>query len=324
MILLTGATGFLGGFLLDELLAGGHVVRALVRDPHKLASRPGLEVVDGDLLDVVALEKAMEGVDKVVHAAALVSFWGKRKHEMHVANVTGTANLVNAALDASITQFVHVSSVAALGRIEEQSSPIDEYAKWMESKYNTAYGRSKYLSELEVVRGVQEGLPAVICNPAIIIGPGNWNHGSPKLFSTIAKGMRFYNPGTTGFVAAVDVAKAVLLLLDSPVHDGRRYVLASDSLPYRTFFECVAQSVKATPPNLIPPKWLAALYARLTVISAHFTGKEPIITPETVTTSRGNFTYDGSKICRELGFSYSDLKQVILDTGALYLQSHAH
>jgi dihydroflavonol-4-reductase len=324
MILLTGGTGFLGRYVLDELLGQGEQVRMLVRNPSKVPSRLGLEVVEGDILDVLSLEKAMDGVDKVVHAAAVVSFWKRRLAEMREINVQGTANVVDAALDAKVKQLVFVSSVAALGRPDVSVGPIDEQAKWVKSRYNTEYGRTKYLSELEVQRGVEEGLPAVICNPAIIVGAGDWEMGAPKLFTTVAKGLRFYNPGITGFVPAVDVARAIRVLLDSDVHNGERFVLVSDSLPYKEFFAWVAESVKAKAPSTAPPAFVVGLAARLSQFVAGITGKEPLITPQTARMSRGKFQYDGSKICKRFDFKYSDLRQIVKETGTQYLKEHAH
>ncbi|MEM7041125.1 MAG: NAD-dependent epimerase/dehydratase family protein, partial [Bacteroidota bacterium] len=234
MILLTGGTGFLGRFIVDELLTHGHQVRLLARSPEKVQAREGVEIVEGDLRDQLALERAMDGVTHVIHAAAMVSFWSRKRDEMFEINAKGTALLVDLALEANVEKFVQISSVSALGR-RKNSGPIDESAKWIKSKLNTNYGRSKYLAELEVLRGVQEGLNAVMCNPGIIIGPGDWDQGPPKMFKMIHKGLRYYNPGITGFVPAVDVARATRLLMGSEFVNGERFVLVSDSIPYKDF-----------------------------------------------------------------------------------------
>src|SRR5262245_35561841 len=118
MIFLTGATGFLGRHILHQLLAEGQQVRALVRNPEKanLPASPLLELCEGDVRDVLSLEKAMDGAEYAIHSAALVSFWKRRREEMTSINVDGTANVVNCALDAKVKKLVHISSVAALGR----------------------------------------------------------------------------------------------------------------------------------------------------------------------------------------------------------------
>ncbi|MEM6268651.1 MAG: NAD-dependent epimerase/dehydratase family protein [Bacteroidota bacterium] len=324
MILVTGGTGFLGRFIVDELRQRGEEVRILARNPAKARAIFGAETVDiaeGDLLDQLAVEKALAGVDKVVHTAAVVSFWKRRRPEMRQVNVDGTELLANLCLDRGIQQFVHVSSVAALGRTGNPGV-IDESAKWSKSKLNTYYGRTKFLAELRVLRAVQEGLPAVMVNPGVIIGPGDWQAGPPKIFQTIYKGLKYYNPGTVGVVAAVDVARAIAGLLDSGLHAGERHVLVSDSLPYRQFFGWVAEGLGTQAPQRIPPAWLMRLTARLLQFLGNLRNREPLITPETARISRAHSEYDGSKITQVIDFQYSDIREAILATGQQFLQEH--
>lgn len=321
MILLTGGTGFLGRYIIDQLRREGRPLRLLVRNPDKFSAPEGVEVVQGDIMDVYSLEKALEGVEYVIHSAAVVSFWKKRRPELKAINVDGTANVVNTCLNAGVKKLIHISSVAALGR-SKGTTPITEASKWVKSNFNTWYGRTKYLAELEVQRGVQEGLPAVIANPAIIIGAGNWDSGSPRMFKMIHGGLKFYNPGITGFVPAIDVANGAIKLMDSDFQEGERFLLVSDSLPYKTFFAWVAESVKGKAPSIAPPRLLGALVGHLSVFFSKLKGKEPLITPETMRISRGKFNYDGSKITRELDFEYHDLKSIVMETGKKYLAEH--
>lgn len=322
MILLTGGTGFLGKYLLDELLAQGQRVRMLVRNPNKVQPHPGVELAEGDVLDVLSIERAMEGVTHVIHAAAVVSFWKRRAEEMTQINVEGTANMVDAALDAKVDKFLHVSSVAALGRTGFPTPVITEDSRWIKTPYNTRYGRSKYLAELQVYRGVEEGLKAVMCNPGIILGPGDWNSGTPSLFDKVAKGLKFYNPGTTGVVAAVDVARACRLLLESPLVEGERFILVSESIPYKEFMGLMAQSVGVKGPRIVPPAALVKVFAALANLQAAITGKEPLVTGESLKVSRGHCVYDASRITRAVPFTYSDIRQVIAETGAAYVREH--
>jgi dihydroflavonol-4-reductase len=322
MILLTGGTGFLGKYILDELLSQGQRVRMLVRNPDKVQPRAGVEMMEGDILDILSIERAMEGVTQVIHAAAVVSFWKRRQAEMQEVNVTGTSNMVDAALEAKVDKFLHVSSVAALGRTGSKESIIDEQCRWIKSPINTRYGRSKYLSELQVYRGVEEGLPAVICNPGVILGPGHWDLGSPNLFDKVAKGMKFYNPGTTGVVSAVDVARACRLLLESKFVQGDRFILVSESMPYKMMFDLMAQGLGVAAPNSVPPVWLTKVIAAISALKAGITNQEPLITGESLRLSRGHCIYDASKITRELPFAYGDIRAVIAETCKIYLQDH--
>jgi dihydroflavonol-4-reductase len=321
MILLTGGTGFLGQFIVKELLGRGEKLRLLVRDPAKVKAPEGVELAEGDVLDTCSLEKAMEGVTRVIHSAAVVSFWPRRREEMKRINVEGTANVVNVCLDANIQKLVHVSSIAALGRL--QNAPrIDESNKWVKSRLNSAYGRTKYLAELEVHRGVEEGLKAVICNPGVIIGPGQWHQGSPKLFSTIHKGLRFYNPGQTGFVTVQDVARAIADLMYSDLENGERFVLVGQNMLYKDFFGLVAKSMNVKAPSIAPPRMVSSAAGRMSEWWGNLRNKEPMITKETTRTSRHIFQYDGSKITRTIGFQYGSLEECIAATGKQFLEEH--
>lgn len=323
MILLTGGTGFLGQYILEALLHKGEKVRMLVRNPDKVKALEGVELVEGDVLDTASLEKAFVDVDKVIHSAAVVSFWPRRRAEMHEINVQGTANMVDFALEANVSKFVQVSSIAALGRIDN-APKIDETSKWVKSRLNSAYGRTKYLSELEVYRGVEEGLKAVICNPGVIIGPGHWDLGSPKLFSTVFKGLTFYNPGQTGFVSVQDVARACIALMESDLVNGERFVLVSENMLYKEFFERVAASMGVKAPSIAPPAFVSSLAGRMSEWYGNMRNREPLITKETTRSSRCIFNYDGSKITRELGFTYTPLAQSITETGAQFLKEHGN
>jgi dihydroflavonol-4-reductase len=323
MILLTGGTGFLGQYILQALLHKGEKVRLLVRNPAKIKPLAGVELVEGDVLDIVSLEKAFEDVDKVIHAAAVVSFWPRRRAEMLEINVQGTANMVDFALEANVQKFVHVSSIAALGRVAN-APKIDETSKWLNSKINSAYGRSKYLAEMEVHRGVEEGLKAVICNPGIIVGAGHWDTGSPKLFSSVYQGLKFYTAGQTGFVSVEDVARACILLMDSDLTHGERFVLVGENILYKEFFQMVAQNLKVKAPSIAPPAFVARMAGRLSEMYGNITNKEPLITRETTRSAGHIFNYDGSKITRALGFQYTPMTQCIAETAAQFLKEHGH
>ena len=152
----------MGKELITQLLQAGKQVRAIYNKT-KLADfdNENLQQFQCDILDVVGLEEAMMDVDQVYHCAAVVTFNPRRRQQMFKINIEGTANVVNAALDAGIKKMVYVSSVAALGRIREDG-PINETMNWTEETSNSAYGQSKYLAEMQVWRGIGEGLDAVM------------------------------------------------------------------------------------------------------------------------------------------------------------------
>jgi dihydroflavonol-4-reductase len=173
-------------------------------------------------------------VEQVYHCAAIVTFNSRRRQEMFKINIEGTANVVNAALDAGIKKMVYVSSVAALGRIREEG-PINETMNWTEETSNSAYGQSKYLAEMQVWRGIGEGLNAVMVNPVIILGPGDWNSGSSQIFKTAYDEFPWYTDGSTGFVDVRDVAKAMIELMNSNV-TAERFILSAENKTYAEVF----------------------------------------------------------------------------------------
>ena len=180
-ILLTGAAGLVGKEVIKQLLDGGEKVKAIYHSAPLLLSHPNLEIAQCNILDVITLDEVMKGITHVYHSAAIVSYDPKDKHSILKINIEGTANVVNACIDAGVKKLVHVSSVAALGRMR-QDEIVTEQMNWTEETSNSVYGKSKYLGELEVWRGIGEGLQAVIVNPTLILGGDNWESGSSAIF----------------------------------------------------------------------------------------------------------------------------------------------
>jgi nucleoside-diphosphate-sugar epimerase len=224
-ILVTGGTGFLGAYIIKELLAKGYSVRA-IRRTKKLPFfiSPDIfekvEWVESDILDVVALDDAMKGADAVIHSAAVVSFIKSERKKMYNVNVEGTANVINLALENNIHRVVHISSISALGRTAS-GDHINEEKKWMESKLNTHYAITKHKAEMEIWRGAGEGLKTVIVNPSTIIGYGDWHTGSCAIFNKIYNEFPWYTTGVNGFVDVEDVARVTVLLMESNFSDER-------------------------------------------------------------------------------------------------------
>jgi nucleoside-diphosphate-sugar epimerase len=336
MIFLTGGTGMLGSHLLFDLTKSGERVRALKRknadlttvrkvfswysgDADRLIQQ--VEWVEGDLLDSQSLLQGMEGADSVVHAAALVSFDPRDRLAMLHENPEGTANLVEAAMKLNIKRFCHVSSIAALG---DQSSglPVDEAFSWRNDKTRSAYSESKFLSEMEVWRGIHEGLPSVIVNPSVILGPGKWHSGSPRFFQTVQNGMKFYTSGGTGFVDVRDVSRAISSLLLTNDWDrikNQRYILSAENLPYRELFTMIAEAVNQPKPTIPANRFLLQLGWRAARLVSLLTGKQPALTRETARSAMSVSTYDGSKITRTLDFGYTPISKTIQDVAEIFL-----
>jgi nucleoside-diphosphate-sugar epimerase len=331
MILVTGGTGFLGSHLLYHLVQSGQKVRAIRRktSTFDILNRVFLfyksdferhnrqiEWVEADINDYFALEDCLDGVREVYHAAALVSFQPGEKETMQRINARGTANLVNACLAGSVRKFCHVSSIAALGRAENEQV-INEEVTWKSSRRNSNYAVSKYTAELEVWRGMEEGLPAFIVNPSVILGPGEINSGSTRLIKTVAKGLRFYTGGMNGFVDVRDVVKAMMLLMESDVV-SERFILSAENLSYQQVFRLIARFLDAPEPRIKASLWQSEFYWRFEFLRGWLSGKKPLVTRETARTANNTYLYDGTKITRTLPFIYITVEDSIRDACSFY------
>lgn len=314
MVAITGANGLVGSHIARLLLSQGETVRLLVRNPNDCNLDPfrsNTEIVAADVLDVLGLQKALEGVDSVIHTAAIVSFWRKKHPEMLTTNVEGTNNVVNISLQMGIQRLVHISSIAALGRSETTNGMLDENNIWVNSSQNSMYARSKYKAELAVLRGVEEGLNAVIVNPGVIFGFSDWNRSSSNVFRKMAHGRRLYPPGGNGFVSANDVAKAAVILAGRKDLTGERFILVSENLSYKRVFELIAKAFNNTPPSIeLPPK-LVLLAGFLSEVISFITQKEPIVSLESAKTIGNTYQYNNNKITKATGFIFEPIESVI-------------
>lgn len=310
MILVTGANGLVGSHLITALLAQGKQVKALYHTNHADITHEKLTWQQGDILDIVDLEEIFEGITHVYHCAAIVSFNPKDKHLLHKTNVEGTANVVNACLSAGVEKLLFVSSVAALGRAL-QSVPISESNKWIESNHNSEYAKSKYLAEMEIWRGIGEGLNAVIINPSIILGCSDWTKGSAAIFKNAYNEFAWYTTGTNGFVDVKDVVTIMTNLMDSDI-SSERFVVSSNNISYQALFTSIAIAFNKKPPHKLVTPFLAELVWRLEAIKAKFTGNKPLLTKETARTAQQTITYDNSKLLNSLpNFKYTPLSDSI-------------
>ncbi|NVO03111.1 MAG: NAD-dependent epimerase/dehydratase family protein [Bacteroidetes bacterium] len=330
MILVTGATGFIGSHLLIDLLKSGKKVRAIRRNGKsdlttkifsfyncsKLLSE--VEWFEGDVLDFFSLIDALDGISEVYHCAAIVSFHKTEALNMEKVNIQGTANIVNAALEKKINKLCYVSSIAALGR-SETDLPTDEETFWKSSKRNSAYSISKYGAEREVWRGTIEGLDAVIVNPSVVIGPGNWKKGSSQLFSLMDKGLKFYTMGMNGYVDVRDVSKAMILLMESEIKN-ERFILSSENLFCKDFFDQVADGLGKKRPSKKAGKFLSQIAWRYLKFIEIFTGKKASITKETARTANNISKFSSEKIIKAIDFKFIPMYQSIKDTCEIYLR----
>ena len=322
---MTGGTGFLGSYIILELLKQGYRVRATRRSNTLPGFQPagsfeGVQWVDGDILDVMALEEAMHGVDAVIHSAAVVSFAPDDRKPMYQVNVDGTANVVNMALEAGVGRFVHISSVAAIGR-GNKDELVTEEKKWDESGTHTHYALSKHKAEMEVWRGMGEGLDAVILNPSTILGYGDWSAGSAAIFRQMNKGFRWYTPGVNGFVDVEDVARAAVLLMESGISE-ERFIVNADNWSFHELLGQIAHSLGRTAPDKESSEWMVRILWRMERLRSAATGVKPVITKESARVAFSQTRFSNSKLLAALpGFGFRPLTETIAEAGARYRAS---
>lgn len=330
MILVTGGTGLVGSHLLLELVQGTDSIRAIKRSSSSLKAIEWLfeakgmlhlfeqiQWVDGDITDIFSLEDAMQGVSHVYHCAALVSFESKDTPILMKINAEGTSNVVNAALEASIEKLCYVSSTAAVGKGED-GELLNENTKWKSSFANSGYAISKYIAEREVWRGIEEGLNAVMVNPCLVIGSGEWGKSSTKMFASAWKGMAFYTLGSNAFVDAGDVAYSMVQLMKSAIH-SERFLVVSENKSYKEFFQMVTRLLGKQVPAKKAHRWMTELAWRLDALLGYL-GKTPFITKAMARSSQQNSRYSNAKIIEAIGFEFKPVEESVKETCELFLQ----
>lgn len=316
MDVVTGISGLVGSHVALELLVHGRPVRGLVRKGSDRAiirkifnhyRRDGNALFDRikwsetDLLDVVGLREAFTGAERVFHCAALVSMDARDARELFAVNIGGTANVVNAALECGLRRLVHVSSIAATGRTPDGSA-VNEESPWVRDRHTSAYAESKYDAELEVQRGVAEGLSAVIVNPGVVYGPGPKGRSSLAVIDRVCKGTAFYPTGSNGIVDVRDVAAAMLKLADTG-GIGERYILSTAPVTYQDLFGMIAKAAGKPAPARALPRWTLELAWRFEALRTGLFGGRSLVTRNAVRSATSHYTYDTSK-ARSLGISF--------------------
>lgn len=323
MILVTGGTGMIGSRLLYDLVKEGHKVRALKREnssirlfeiytKDEVALRELVTWVDGDLLEIDSLNSVCEGIDIVFHSGAMISFIPAEAKRMEKVNMEGTANLVNICTQLPNFKFFgHVSSVATLGRISGDQK-IDENTHWDPNSHPSNYAISKYGAEREVWRGMAEGLPAVIINPSIVLGLGDFTKGSAALFGKIKRGFPFYTEGISGFVDVRDVSDAMLFLWKKEI-TGERFIVSAADLSFKNLFDKMAAAMNVKKPSIKIHSWMASLAWPIVYVLTKLTGKAPFITRETAKSARSKYYYSSEKI-KKLGFEFRSIDECVFYT----------
>ena len=323
MVLVTGGTGLLGAHLILRLLRSGIAVKAIHRktsDLKKVEKVFGYYTgqanelfrqiiwIEADLNDLPALNGAFEDITHVYHCAALISFDPGDYELLRTINIEGTKNIVNLCIAHNIQKLCYVSSIAAIGRTLDGQAATEE-TDWTLEGANV-YALSKMDSELEVWRGSQEGLPVVIINPGVIIGPGFWGSGTGLLFQNGYKARKHYPPGGTGFVTVNDVTALMVQLMDSSI-TNEKFIAVAENLSYKDILGRLAKAFNKPGPRIAIKFWQLEVFWRIDKLVNMLTKRGRKLTKISVISLRNRQLFSNNKTKEQLGHSYGSLDGTI-------------
>jgi nucleoside-diphosphate-sugar epimerase len=333
MIFVTGGTGLLGAHLLYKLTSSNHEVLALKRENSNLERVKTIfsgytdnvdelfnkiTWIDGDLLDYSTITECVEKADYVFHTAAMVSLYRKDWNRLMKINIEGTANIVNACLNAPDKKLCYVSSIGALAE-KNHGELITEEDFLDSTKDKSRYSISKFKAEMEVWRGISEGLKAVIVNPSFIIGCGDWSKSSANMFRLVHEGVSFYTPGSIGCVDVRDVADIIIKLTFSDI-SGERYIINSENVNYKYLLVEISKLFGIKSPRFLAGKGLLTIAQKYDWVLSLFTSKPPRLTKEVISSLVSKCNYSNEKIKKELNYDFIPVAESLKHTASLFLK----
>lgn len=324
-ILLTGATGFLGSYVLRFLISSGYRrIICIKRDSSDLSLiqdvQEDVEWINCDITDSISLEEVVSQVQVIIHVAAYVSLSNKNRNKVMQVNTQATASLVDLSLYHNIKKFVFVSSVSAFG-MSEQNGLIDEKTEWKDSPVNNVYSISKQLAEREIQRGIAEGLHGVIINPSMIIGAGIWDSSTVAIFKMVYKGLPFYPSGSVGVVDVRDVAKMILILLERDDVCGENFIASSENWTHKKMITQLSGLFDKKSPTKEMSPTIVRLGSWFASVSSLFIGENSVLNAESIKVSQYSFLFDNSKSIDKLGFQYIPVIKSLQDTAKVFLDT---
>jgi dihydroflavonol-4-reductase len=310
----TGATGFLGRAIVEDLVAAGRQVRALTRSEASAQrlSDIGAEPVRGDLRDRASLEAAFAGCEAVYHVAGVNAFCLPDPRPMFEVNVAGSRAVVLAAAAAGVTRLVYTSSAATLDVVSSGSGKRTP-------RYLSNYARSKHVAEQAVLRASAEtGLPVICVNPASVQGPGRISGTARLLVGFLNGKLPAAVDGPLNVIDIADCTRGHLLAEERGV-PGERYLLCGASMTLRSGLALLSRLTGLDdPPRFLPPPLALAASACIEVL-ARARGKHTRFCREMVRTLIEGAPYDGSKAARDLGLDYTPIETTMRRTISWYI-----
>lgn len=318
-ILITGVSGLLGSKLALKYKKEGYDVVGTKRIgtavPEELL---GIEIFEGDICDEVFLDECFQNIDIVIHTAALVSFDRRDKAELFRINTEGTKTVVDSCLKRSVNKLIYISSVAALGR-SNTPKVIDETQQWEESDYNTNYGYSKFLGEVEFWRGVEEGLNGFCVNPSVILGCGDIDKSSNKLFKNRFKK---FVPFASGSINVVDERDVLEIIYDLHVKNvnHEKYIINGHKVNIETLLKNIIEGTNAK--MIRTSKRLVKLGLILDGFFSFLRGIRPQITRETLKVLGAESDYSNDKVIHELNVGFKTIKETLDYCNKFYIEKY--
>ena len=316
MILVTGASGFLGRHLVSQLLAEGHAVRGLSRRPTENLppSSDGVEWALGDVRDAESVRIAMHGVKRVFHVAGKIDFDGKHLADLRAVNVEGTRNVMTAALEANVERVVHVSSVSTIGAVPSPERTLNEHDFGKGLGVDLPYPASKLDGEKIAMEFAAKGLPVVVCNPTYMGGPGDVNLGSVHTAASFVRGQVWVGLTTGGFgyTDIRDAARGLRLAMEKGA-SARRYIIGGTNILLREYHELLSKLTGRRPPRIRLTPWLAEPLAVVGRIYYRTLGMKPYVTRGDVKMGRHYWLFDYSRAKNELGLTVRSVEESLRD-----------
>ncbi len=311
-VLLTGGTGFLGGKIAEQLAAAGHELTLLARRPADCAHAPdGARIVQGDLLDRASLERALEGADALIHAAALVKRWVPRRTLFDEVNVTSLDVLLDLAFEKGVSKVLYCSSFMALGPTD---GAIGDEDTVHDGHPRNDYERTKHAADMRARARQAAGEALVVLYPGVVYGPGRLTDGN-ILGGAARDLLRGRMPASIGpgdrkqcLAHVDDVARGFLLALESAA-PGSRYVLGGENLTVAEALHILADEGGVRPPRIALPYGVAGLVGKLLRWQAALTRIAPMLTDEEVEVYRHEWAYSSARAERELGYTVTPAEE---------------
>ena len=317
MIVITGATGHLGNVLVRKLVKCNTKIRVLVLPEEDVSSLEGLEVekIEGNVCSPDSLRKAFKGADTVYHCAGIISILPGQQKKLFRVNVTGTQNVVNMCLEEKVKRLVYISSIHALSE-PEKGIVIDESRRFDPENVLGEYSRSKALGTLEVIKGIERGLDAVILCPSGIIGPYDYHISEMgKLIVDFFKGkVKAYVGGAYDFVDVRDVAEGLIFACNQG-KKGECYILSGHHISVSKILKYLERLSGKKAPEIKLPYWMARAFGVINVLYCSLINTRPLFTPFSIDVLASNSLISCRKAEGKFGYSprsvYESLKDAV-------------